>query len=142
MKTLHDIVVGREPEEDERDTLRAVLEIAQAWDAGALPLAGVRSSCTGHDRWTAMRFAGVHNPQKTLLLRLACALVKDLGDVFTKAGPLTQWDLSEHGAWTRPDAHGVRVIQFKGLDEREKTYFRVIPGYKLAEGEASTGEDA
>jgi hypothetical protein len=136
MKTIADIVAGREPTADETENLVDVIEIARAWEAGGLDLRGVRSACSGHDRWRAMRFAGVGNADKHLLMRLADALVADIGDVITKQGLFTQDDLREHGAWVHPDANGRRVIQFKALDENERAYFRTIPPWKLAEGEA------
>lgn len=59
------------------------------------------------------------------------------GGVMTKHGWFSEQDLRDAGAWIRPDENGHRVIQFKGLDEHGRPYFRMIPDYKLAEGEVS-----
>jgi hypothetical protein len=136
MKSIAEIVAHREPTEDERENLVAVLEIARAWEAGQLPLAGVRSSCSGHDRWRAMRFAGVGNAEKHLLMRLADALVADIGDVIAKHGLFTQEDLQDAGALIHADFYGRRIIRFKGLHpETKEPYYRSIPDYKLEEGQ-------
>lgn len=137
MKTIAEIVAGREPTTDEERNLADVLEIARAWEAGGLNLRGVRSACSGHDRWRAMRFAGVGNADKYLLMRLADALVADIGDIDTKQGAFQQRDLTEHGAWIHPDANGKRVIQFKSLDDQGRACFRVIPEHKLIEGDGA-----
>jgi hypothetical protein len=134
VKTIGEIVTGREPSATEAGTLAHVLEVARAWERGDLPLAGVRSTSSGYERWTAIRFAGIGNPDKVLLMRLQEALVRDAGDVMTKQGLFTQDDLREAGAWIHPDDNGRRVIRFKGMDDQGRAYFREIPDYKLAEG--------
>jgi hypothetical protein len=135
VKSIADIVAGREPTSEEQENLTDVVEIARAWELGALDLRGVRSACSGHDRWRAMRFAGVGNADKHLLMRLADALCADLGDMDTKQGTFQQRDLREHGAWVHPDPHGRRIIRFKTIDNDGRTYFREVPDYKLTEGD-------
>ena len=46
MKTIGEIVTGREPSPVEDATLAHVVEIARAWEAGMLPLSGVRTACS------------------------------------------------------------------------------------------------
>lgn len=135
MKSIQEIVAARAATPDEQETLAAVLEIAREWEAGRLPLPGVRSACSGYMRWVAMRFAGVHNPDKALLLRLADAIFDDLGDVQTNAGPLTRQDLATHEALLGTDAHGHRVVRFATWSEERGRHYRPIPDHKLAEGD-------
>lgn len=140
MKHISEIVAGREPTAEELTNRADVLEIAQAWESGGLDLRGVRSACSGHDRWRAMRFVGTHNADKDLLLHLAGALVADLGDVVTKGGTFQQVDFEKYGAWIHNDENGNRVIRFKGLDEDGRAWFRPIPAYKLEEGRRADGQ--
>src|SRR5688572_11660786 len=98
MKTIGEIVTGREPSPVEDATLAHVVEIARAWEAGMLPLSGVRTACTGYERWVAMRFAGIATADKHLLMRMVEALVRDAGDVVAKHGLFTRDDLRDAGA--------------------------------------------
>lgn len=63
------------PDTAQQETLDAVLDVAEAWERGDIDVAGVRSSCTGHDRVVAMRVAALGSADKRLLVALADVLV-------------------------------------------------------------------
>ena len=65
----------RDPNPDEIAVLDDVLEVARAWERGELPLAGVKTACSGYERWQAMRFAVLGSTDKRTLMALSEALV-------------------------------------------------------------------
>ncbi|MBA2708250.1 MAG: hypothetical protein H0U59_10660 [Gemmatimonadaceae bacterium] len=121
-----------EPNPDETETTRHVRELAQAWEAGTLPLPELRRQCSGYERSVAVRYAGNGSADKRLVMRLLDALVAAQGVQETKQGVFTREDL--FGAVQTRDKNGHRVIQFRDVDDAGRGYYREIPEWKLAEG--------
>ena len=66
----------REPNEEERDAVLAVVEIAEGWQRHDLTLSSVRTICSGRDRYQAMRFAPLGSTEKQAVMALVDALVE------------------------------------------------------------------
>lgn len=131
---------AREPTPENAETACAVVELAEAWRAGSLPLAGVRTACTGYDRFVAVSHAT--GPDRTLVLALLDALVADQdqrdGSIETKHGRFTRGDLGEVEALTTRDRAGRRVVQFpvgffRTAEGVRRPIYREIPEHVLAE---------
>ncbi len=119
------------------------IEMAHEWQRGEKSLSAVRRESTGYERFIATNHA--RGAGKAALMALLDALITEQdrgeGSTQTKQGRFTQRDLEEHGAWIHPDQHGHRVIQFKGLDDDGRTYFRVTPDWKVKEGDTIHGQE-
>lgn len=123
-----------EPNPEQAETTRHVLELARAWELGALPLAELKRQCSGFERNVAVRYAGNGSGDKRLIMRVLDALVAAQGVVETRRGIFTREDL--FGAIQTRDRSGHRVIQFRDVDNTTgRAYYRDIPEWKLAEGE-------
>lgn len=98
MKLLGE-AMHRSPTFEEAQTLRHVVELAQAWKRGDLPLESVRAQCTGFERWQAMRFAELGSSDKRALMALLDALVAEDKAVFsTPQGLIHMYEVYEGGA--------------------------------------------
>lgn len=101
---------SRQPTADESEAIGHVLEIASAWRSGLLDIAGVRSVCSGYERWQAMRFSPAGSDARALLVELLDALVlSDASGFQSHRG----WVLMEEEVFgkanARTDVNGARV---------------------------------
>lgn len=139
MTHLGSAMVVKQPTPEQQATLEDVLEIARAWKGGTLPLAGVRTACTGHDRNTAMRCAGLGTPEKYLVMELVDALVADAdrreGTAQTKHGYIGQEEKHIPGRVDMRDWRGKTVWVWPMFWMNEKPYY---PRVDLEPGEERT----
>lgn len=94
------ITDAREATPENAEITERVLELAQAWQAGDIPAAGVFSLCTGRERFIALNHLGKGSAEKLLLLELIealCGYVDDGKAWQTKHGRFTRDDLIEWG---------------------------------------------
>lgn len=136
MQAIGEVLSARGATEEEAATQAYVYELAHAWMAGRITLDGVRSACSGHDRFTAMRFSAPGEDKDTLLLLLDALVAQDdreRGIVETDHGPITTEMLGElqyarmrqHDgvmAWTSPlhTMHGIPVYPDTTLAPSER----------------------
>jgi hypothetical protein len=113
MKPLGEAMVVKAPTDEQREILLHVTELAEAWQAGRLPLAGVRAQCSGHERFTAIRCAPLDSPEKHAIMALIDALVAEdearQGAKPSKHGRLSAEELRSQGAVIRQNWKGERV---------------------------------
>jgi hypothetical protein len=123
---------AREATPENADTTAAVVELAEAWARGDIPLAGVRTACTGYDRFVAMNHA------KAQVRDLLDALVVDQdrteGSARTKHGRFTREDLHQAQARVTVDSRGRRVLSFPYDVEHLVPQYRPIPTHVEDEG--------
>jgi hypothetical protein len=107
---------AREASPENAEATATVLELASAWSLGGLPLAGVRTACTGYDRFVAVNHTV--GPDKDLVLSLLDALIDTQnereGSVMTHHGRFTQADLHEYGGLLL-HRNGRRVLVWPSL---------------------------
>jgi hypothetical protein len=97
MKHLGEMM-HREPNDDEREAMLAVVEIAEAWQRHDLTLSSVRTLCTGRDRYQAMRFAPLGSAEKRLVMALVDALVaQDEQCLVTGHGLVNRQEVEQDG---------------------------------------------
>jgi hypothetical protein len=123
---------AREATPENAETTAAVVEIAEAWQRGEMPLAAARRACTGHDRFVAM------NHEKARVMPLIDALARDQdereGAIMTKHGLFTRADIESARGSITHDCNGRRVLQFAfDVDAIGRPMYRVIPEWKLDE---------
>jgi hypothetical protein len=76
MKTMGEALY-REPNPEQAETMRHVLELASSWQRGGLGLDSLRRQCSGYDRFTAMRFTPPGTEDRALMRALLEALVAE-----------------------------------------------------------------
>lgn len=154
MQAIGEVLSARGATEEEAATQAYVYELSHAWMAGTITLDGVRSACSGHDRFTAMRFSEPGEDRDTLRLLLDALVAQDdraRGVVDTDHGPISkealgEWQyalMTQHDgsrAWTSPlhTMHGVPVYpdttlppgERKRMDaeSKERTYREYLRG--------------
>lgn len=74
MQRLGDLM-HQEPDAEQAETTRHVLEIAVSWQCGDLSLDAVHGLCSGFERWQAIRFADPTSEGYAALRALVEALV-------------------------------------------------------------------
>ena len=136
MQRIGEVLSARGPSEEEAATQAYVYELAHAWMAGRITLDGVRSACTGKDRFTAVRFSAPGEDKDTLMLLIDARIAQDdreRGVVDTDHGPISREVLGVHQyalmtqhdgrrAWTSPlhTMHGVPVYPDTSLPPGER----------------------
>lgn len=145
MQRLGEVMSARGPSEEEDATREYVYELAHAWMAGKITLAGVRSASSGKDRFTAVRFSQPGEDKQTLLLLIDALIAQDESEMDTDHGRIKRDILHIHQytkfkqhdgrwAWTSPlhTMHGMPVYPDVTLppgeqkradaDAKERTY--------------------
>ncbi len=98
------------PNAEQAETLATVLELAVAWQRGAVDLAGVRSACSGHDRFVAIRCADLGSEDKRVIMALVDALVDaDTSVIDSSHGIVHMSEVYEGGAKAVTNHEGKRV---------------------------------
>jgi hypothetical protein len=113
--------LAKESTPENAATTTHVLELACGWEAGTLPMPGVRTSCTGYDRFVAINHAT--GPDTVLLMALLDALVADQdgrdGSVQTKHGRFTQGDIRQYGGLLL-ERNGRPVLVWPSLNHEDR----------------------
>lgn len=115
------------------ENAEAVMEIVAAWEDGSLPLAGVRTACTGYDLFQTL--IAVRKPDKKRVSRLCSALeyerVEAEGGVITAHGVFDAEDLAA-GTARGLMQDGRRVIQFATHVRDGVPYYRPLPERRVS----------
>lgn len=127
MKSIGEIMRGREPTIEERATLNHVVEIAEAWQAGEVDIRSAAQLCSQHDRFQAIRFADLGSPQKHTLRAFVDAILATRKDIFDSPhGIIGMNEVYDGGAKAVTNWEGKRVFVWPmfGMDG-VSTYPRV-----------------
>lgn len=132
MKLLGEMM-RRDPNDEEREAMTAVVEIALAWKRSELSLSSVRTLCTGRDRYQAMRFSTLKSKEKRALMDMVDALVEqDDRAKITKHGLMDMEELRQDGVKQATTWKGERAWVWPMCWMYGEPYY---PRYDLSPGE-------
>jgi hypothetical protein len=119
-----------EPTAEQAATRDYVLDLARAWEVGALPLPGVRSHSTGQERNTTIRCTIAGSDERALMNRQLDALIADAdqraGETMTTHGHISQEEKHIPGRKDMVDHTGNRVWVWPMFWMHDEPYYPLV----------------